>query len=125
MAPRTRSLALLASTVALALAPKCPLCLLAYLGLAGAVGLSAGVVGWYQEWLEPLVVGSLFVTVGAVGLQAHLRRQPARAAVALVGGAAICCGRLWLDSLPLTLLGTALLLAAAVPTERLWRMSTR
>jgi hypothetical protein len=108
MAGRRRS-ALLVSSLALALAPKCPLCFLAYAGLVGSASLSWSVYGIYGSWLAPLTAVALALTVVTLAS----RRAPGPALLALFAAGAIFAGRFWLDRQPFVYSGMAVLLAAA------------
>ena len=67
-----RNRLLLVSSLALALAPKCPLCLLAYAGLLGSsVSLAWSASATYSQWLEPVTVACLALSVGGLAAQAR------------------------------------------------------
>jgi hypothetical protein len=114
MAGQHRNRVLLMSSLALALAPKCPLCLLAYAGLVGSASLSWSAYGVYGAWLAPLTAVSLALTVGALAFQARTRGETGPALLALLASAAILAGKFWLHQKPLLYLGMAALLIAAV-----------
>lgn len=57
--PRRRNGFLILVSPGLSLAPKCPACLLAYVGLVGSATFSTYAV--YSSWLPPLMAGSLAI----------------------------------------------------------------
>lgn len=117
----TRSRALLISSLVLAVAPKCPACLLAYAGLVGSASLSWSAYGVYSQWIAPVTVVSLALTVGAVAFQCRCRRsrrEMGPAVMAFLAAAAILAGRFWLDQKAFIYLGMAALLGAAVRASR-------
>jgi FtsP/CotA-like multicopper oxidase with cupredoxin domain len=118
MSGGTRSRALLISSLVLAVAPKCPACLLAYAGLVGSASLSWSVYGAYSQWLAVATAVSLALTVGAVAFQGRCRHETAPALIALLASAAILAGRFWLHQKPFIYLGMAALLGAAVRASR-------
>ena len=118
MAGETRSRALLISSLVLAVAPKCPACLLAYAGLVGSASLAWSVYGAYTQWIALVTAVSLALTVGAIAFQGRCRREMASTTIALLGAAAILAGRFWLHQKPFVYLGMAALLGAAVRAAR-------
>jgi hypothetical protein len=60
--------------VGLAALPKCPMCLLAYAGLAGSSALAA-----YETWLPAVIAGLLSASAGALALRARSERRCADA----------------------------------------------
>jgi len=106
---------LLVSSFALALAPKCPLCLLAYAGFLGSsVSLAWSVSSVYSEWLEPVTAAFLVLSVGGLAVQARHRRSIGPAVLALVAAAAIWAGKFQIDQKPFVYAGMAALAGAAV-----------
>jgi hypothetical protein len=106
-AARRRESVLAISSVALALAPKCPLC---YLAIAGALG-AAG------PWIAPLTIAAVALTIGSIAWRARI---DGALFLGIGAAAAILGGRLLIDSRPLVLAGSAALLIAA-----LWRVRKR
>jgi len=104
---RRRESFLAISSVALAMAPKCPLC---YLAIAGALG-AAG------PWIAPLTIVSVALTIGAIAWRA---RVDGALFLGIAAAAAILGGRFLIDSRPLVLAGSVALLIAA-----LWRVRRR
>jgi hypothetical protein len=106
---------LLVSSLALALAPKCPLCLLAYAGFLGSsVSLAWSVHSTYNQWLEPLTVVCLGLSVGGLAVRARHRREIWPAVLALAAATAIYAGKFQLDQKPFVYAGMAALAGAAV-----------
>jgi hypothetical protein len=93
---RQRESILAISSVALALAPKCPLC---FLALAGAIGAAT-------PWIAPLAIVSIALTISTVARRARL--------LAVIAGAAILSGRFFLDSRAMVITGAVALLIAAL-----------
>jgi hypothetical protein len=117
--PGGRDRLLLISSLLLALAPKCPLCLLAYAGLLGSsASLAWSVTPLYGRWLEPLTAACLALSAGAIAVQAWRRRTIGPAVLALVAIAAIDAGKFHLDQKALVFTGMAALAAAAVWVSR-------
>jgi hypothetical protein len=115
MAGDRRSRLLLISSLALALAPKCPLCLLAYAGLVGSsVTLAWSVSAAYSQWLAPLTAACLALSVGGIAIQARHRREIGPAVLALAAAAAIYAGKFHLDQKAFVYTGMAALAGAAV-----------
>jgi hypothetical protein len=100
-----RLLSACAGSLALVALPKCPLCLMAWAGVAG----SAGLVSAYGAWLLPATVLALAVTVGALAL-AGAGAGPVLLSAA--GAAATLGGKFRLDQPFVLYAGLAALLAA-------------
>jgi hypothetical protein len=96
-----------AGSLTLAALPKCPLCLLAWAGVAGSAGFTSA----YGAWLLPATAVALGVTVGALAL-AGAGAGPIL--LALAGAAATLGGKFPLDQPLLLYAGLAALLAATV-----------
>lgn len=115
---------LLLSSLALALAPKCPLCFLAYAGLFGSsVSLAWSVSATYSRWLEPLTAVCLAVAVGAIAVQARHRRAVGPAVLAFTAAITIYAGKFHFDQKPLVYAGMAALAVASVWSSRPRRSS--
>jgi hypothetical protein len=94
-----------AGSLALAALPKCPLCLLAWAGVAG----SAGFTSTYGAWLLPATAIALGMTVGALALTGA---GAGPVLLSLAGAAATLTGKFRLDQPLLLYAGLAALLAA-------------
>lgn len=103
----------LAASVGVAVLPKCPLCLLAWAGVAG----SAGFARTYEAWLAPATVLALALTVGAL---AWGRGGRGPALLAAAGAAGVLAGRFRVDSAVLVYAGLAVVAAAVA-----WRTLVR
>ncbi len=113
--PARRSRLFLLSSLALALAPKCPLCVLAYAGFLGSsVTLAWSVAASYGRWIAPVTAVGLALTVGAIAVQARHGRGKAPVGLALAAAFAIQAGKFLLAQPALVVLGMAALAAAAV-----------
>lgn len=115
MAGDRRNRWLLISSLALALAPKCPLCLLAWAGLLGSSAtLAWSVSSTYGQWLEPLTAVCLALSAGGLAVQARRRRKVGPAVLALAAAASIYAAKFHLDQQAFVYLGMAALAGAAV-----------
>ena len=90
--------------------PKCPLCLFALLGATGAAGAAAA------AWMPAVMIGSLVLSVAALGVRARIERRYGTVAIAAVLAAVILAGRFLYDSKPVVFSGAAALFALAVLT---------
>jgi hypothetical protein len=93
-----------AGSLAVAALPTCPLCLLAWAGVAGSA---------YGAWLLPATAALLALTVLALALSGRTRGCGA-AALALAASAAVLVGKFGIDRPPLLYAGLAALAAAAL-----------
>lgn len=107
---RQRSTLLLLPSLALALAPKCPACLLAYVGVAGSMSASSV----YGAWLAPVTAVSLALAVGGLAVQAWGRRRFGPLFIALLAAVSIYAGRFALHQKPFVYAGMVALAAAAL-----------
>lgn len=94
-----------AGSLALAALPKCPLCLLAWAGVAGSAGFAQA----YGAWLLPATAAALAITLGALAL-AGAGAGPLL--LALAGSAGVLGGKFRLDQPFVLYAGLAALLAA-------------
>lgn len=102
-------------SLALAIAPKCPICLWAYFGAAGAAGAATSLWG---AWIAPITAAWLAFTVGALAWKAERRYGPAF--LALVASIAILAAKFPFDHKPTVYAGVAMLFVAAI-----WRAYLR
>jgi len=114
MAGVRRKSLLLLSSLALALAPKCPACLLAYLGLAGSATAASSLSAVFRHGLVPLTVACLSLTVGAIAIRAPGRRDVGPVILAVGAAAEVFVGKFLWEQQFLALAGMATLAAAAV-----------
>jgi mercuric ion transport protein len=97
--------------IGLALLPKCPICVAAYLGVLGSLGIGA----WLRAAWLPLAAASLLVAIGALGVRARHRRGYGPLFLGMLAGATLFAGKFVFDPRPaLVAAGAALLIAAAV-----------
>lgn len=101
--------------VLLVVLPKCPLCLMAWFGALGSLGVSSWVSGL---WGAPLVIGLLVLTDSALVLRARRSRNWRPVLVGLLGSGALLAGKLLLNAPPLLFAGLALLVAASILSNR-------
>jgi len=108
---RSASWASLAGGLGAVLLPKCPLCFAAYGSALGALGVSPGA---HEGLVDVLLVLAVTVSFGLVLALSVRRRDAVTPAVSAAGGVLVLGGRMALDALPVTAVGAALLVAAAV-----------
>lgn len=111
MSGNRRSAVLVLSSLALAAAPKCPFCILAFLGVVGTA-TTAGAA--YRVWLFPATVLWLGVTVAALAWRARGARQYGPPVAGAVAAAAILIGKFHVAVPFVVYAGMAVLAAAAV-----------
>jgi hypothetical protein len=99
------------SSAVLAVAPKCPICFLAYFGIFGVATASASV---YRVWLPPLTAIWLALTVGMIFFQRGGRRRYGPGLLGIFAGLAVFVGRFIFDYQALVYAGIAALVAAVV-----------
>jgi hypothetical protein len=112
---RTRLMAV--SSVVLAVAPKCPICFLAYFGIFGVATASASV---YRVWLPPLTTIWLALTVGMLFFQRGGQRRYGPGLLGIFAGLAVFVGRFVFDYQALVYAGIAALVVAVA-----WRTWSR
>ena len=96
--------------IALVLLPKCPLCLAAWFGILGSLGVNS----WLKAvWGTPLAAGLLSFAVGALALRARRSRDTRPLLVGLLGAAALLGGKCFVDAPMLLYSGLGLLLGAS------------
>ena len=109
-AKRATPLAAAVPAIAIALLPKCPLCLASSFALLSELGVARAAFG--PLWVA--MIAALVVGLALTARQAIARRR-VRALGAVLAGAAIVGGARWLDaSLAVTVVGVCLLLGGAV-----------
>lgn len=104
------------SSVALALAPKCPFCLLAFFGTFGA---TAAIAPFYEAWLSPLTAIWLILTVGVLAWPRGGQTRYGPLLLGLAAGLAVFGGKFIGDNPRMVYAGIAALFGAAV--WRAWR----
>jgi hypothetical protein len=102
----------LASSLAAAVAPKCPLCILAYAGSFGAAGLVSPAL---SSWLAPIAAVWLALTVFTLALPLSAPHL-APAFLAFAGAGTLFAGKFVIDNRAAGWLGLAAMFVAA-----LWR----
>lgn len=109
-----KSAFLVLPSLALALAPKCPACLLAWAGVAGSMSATAV----YGAWLAPVTAASLALAVAALAARARRVRRYGPVWAALLAATAIFAGRFTLHQKAFVVAGMAALAAAALWSSR-------
>lgn len=111
MRKHRRMMLMTISSALLAIAPKCPICFLAYFGIFGVATTSASA---YRIWLPPLTVIWLTLTVVVLALQRGGRRRYGPALLGVVAGLAVFAGKFVINDQALFYGGIAALIGAAV-----------
>jgi hypothetical protein len=102
--------------LAVALAPKCPLCVAAYLGVLGSLG---GAVWPRIVWGAPLMAAALVVALAAFTWRSPRRLGHGPLWLGASGGAVLLAGKISSEgSMILLPLGAALLLGASIWNTR-------
>lgn len=96
--------------VALALLPKCPLCVMAWFGVFCSVEARSWLI---DLWGTPLAVALLSVPMGALVLRALRGRSWSPLVVGLLGSGALLAGKCYMDTLPLVCAGLGLMIVAS------------
>ena len=95
----------------LVLLPKCPLCLGAWFGILGSIGVGS----WLRTfWGAPLAAALLSFAIGALALRAWRSRDACPLLLGLVGAAALLGGRSFWDAPLLLYAGLVLLMGASL-----------
>ncbi|HVT91904.1 MAG TPA: hypothetical protein VHD76_03600 [Bryobacteraceae bacterium] len=97
--------------VLLVLLPKCPLCLGAWFGLFGALGVGSWIAG---VWGVPLGAALLAITLSALAVRAFRTRDLRPLPVGLLGAGVLLAGKQFDDVFLLCAGGCLLLLASAI-----------
>ena len=121
MRKRQRTTLMAISTVLLAVAPKCPICFLAYFGIFGVATASASV---YRMWLPPIMGFWLALTIAMLAIQRRGQRRYGPALIGLVAALLVFTGKFIIDSQVMTFAGIVALLGAAVWRARIQPIST-
>jgi hypothetical protein len=98
-------------TIALALLPKCPLCLAAYLGVFGCVGAGAWLGGVRGEAVEAVL---LVLAVGVVASRGARYGDWRPSTVGLAGAVALAAGKFVLNAPAIVVAGACALVGASV-----------
>jgi protein SCO1 len=106
-----------ASSILLAVAPKCPICFLAYFGVFGVATASSSV---YRVWLPPLTAIWLALTVTLLAFQRGSQRRYGPAMLGIFASVAVFAGKFLVNNQTLVYAGIVGLVAAAV-----WRTWSR
>jgi hypothetical protein len=99
------------SSAVLAVAPKCPVCFLAYFGIFGVATASASL---YRVWLPPLAAIWLALTVTMLFIQSGRQSRYGPGLLGVLAGLAVLVGRFIFDYPALVYAGIAALVAAVV-----------
>jgi hypothetical protein len=114
--PRAGEHMTLLPAILVALLPKCPLCLAAWLGIFGSVGS----VSWFSAtWGTPLCAALLSLAVGVLALRAWSSRDPRPFVIALIGATVLLGGKCRMDVPLLVYGGLAMFIAGALGSFRL------
>jgi len=121
MRKRQRTTLMAISSVLLAVAPKCPICFLAYFGIFGVATASASV---YRIWLPPIMGFWLALTIAMLAIQRRRQRRYGPGLIGLVAALLIFTGKFIVDNQVMTFAGIVALLGAAVWRARIQPIST-
>jgi len=110
-AARSASWASLAGGLGAVLLPKCPLCLAAYGGALGALGVSPAA---YRPLMDVLVVLAVATSFGIVLALGRGRRDALTPVISGAGVVLLLAGRVWLDVPAITAAGALVLTGGAV-----------
>jgi hypothetical protein len=108
---RRRTTLMTASSILLAVAPKCPICFLAYFGIFGVATTS---ISRYQAWLPPVTAVWLALTIALLAFRAGRLRKYGPLALATAAGLSVFAGRFIIENHFILYAGIAALLVAAV-----------
>ena len=109
-AKHRRTAFLTISSALLAIAPKCPICFLAYFGIFGVATTSASV---YRVWLPPVTAMWLAFTVGMLVFRSGKRRY-GLALLGFFGALGVFLGKFVVEDRGLMYAGIAALVGAVV-----------
>ena len=98
------------SSALFAVAPKCPICFLAYFGVFGVATASAPV---YRAWLPPITALWLALTIAMLAFQRRGKRLYGPAIMGFVAALLLLTGKFVVDSQVMTFAGIIALLGAA------------
>jgi hypothetical protein len=114
---RDRRTTLLTISAALfAVAPKCPICFLAYFGVFGVATSSAPV---YRAWLPLITALWLALTIAMLAFQRRGKRRYGPALMGFVAALLLLFGKFVVDNQFMTFAGIIALLGAAVWRSRI------
>lgn len=101
----------LVAAILIAMLPKCPLCMAAWLGI---IGSASGSPWLNRVWGEPITAGFLSIAVGALALRAWRQHDSGPFWLGLLGAAAVLYGKC-IVTMPLLFFGgLGLLIGAAL-----------
>lgn len=104
------------SSALFAVAPKCPICFLAYFGIFGVATASASV---YRAWLPPITALWLALTIAMLAFQRRGQRRYGPAIMGFIAALLLLVGKFVVDSQAMTLVGIIALLGAAAWRSRM------
>jgi hypothetical protein len=111
-----RTALLTISSALFAVAPKCPVCFLAYFGIFGVATASASA---YRAWLPPITALWLALTIAMLTFQRRGKRRYGPAIMGFVAALLLLVGKFVVDSQAMTFAGIIALLGAAAWRSRI------
>jgi hypothetical protein len=99
------------SSALLVVAPKCPVCFLAYFGIFGVTTTS---ISAYQAWLPAVTAVWLALTITLLAFRAARMRKYGPLALAAAGGLSVFAGKFIIENHFMLYAGIAALLVAGV-----------
>lgn len=117
MRQRQRTILMTISAALFAVAPKCPICFLAYFGIFGVATASASA---YRAWLPPITAFWLALTIAMLAFQRRGKPRYGPAALGLVAALLLMIGKFAADSQIMAFVAVLTLFGAAI-----WRARTQ
>jgi hypothetical protein len=110
--------------LAAAALPKCPMCLIAYVGVLSSVGLGSSLASaWYRAWLPPLTIIFLLLAVAVLAWRARARHGYRPLLLGLTAALAILMGKFYFESLTIIYFGGISMVGASLwnswPSKRI------
>ncbi len=106
-----RTALLTLSSTVIAIAPKCPICFLAYFGVFGVATTSASA---YRVWLPPLTAVWLVLTVAILAFGRDTGRKAGPVVLGILASIAIFAGRFSINDRRVVFAGLAGLVTATI-----------
>lgn len=117
MRQRQRTILMTISAALFAVAPKCPICFLAYFGVFGVATASASA---YRAWLLPITAFWLALTIAMLAFQRRGKPRYGPAALGLVAALLLMIGKFAAESQIMAFVAVLTLFGAAI-----WRARTQ
>lgn len=109
------------SSVLFAIAPKCPICFLAYFGIFGVAASSASA---YRTWLPPITGFWLAVSIAMLAFQRRGKRRYGPAVLGCMAALLLLIGKFVIDNQLMAFAGVITLLGAALWRSRIQQQNS-